>query len=121
MRPVRKGLHEATVRAVDLNPKGGQEDRIRHGIGPVAQGIERPPPKRQVTGSNPVGVTTVRAGRVIVQGTRAYVPQGAAYSLSAGLASFEISAKQVMQANPIPTVIHNESPVPRPPSMRAKR
>jgi hypothetical protein len=26
--------------------------------GPVAQGIERPPPKRQVDGSNPSGVTT---------------------------------------------------------------
>ena len=30
--------------------------------GPVAQGIERPPPKRQVDGSNPSGVTILLPG-----------------------------------------------------------
>lgn len=48
-------------------------------MGPVAQGIERPPPKRQVTGSNPVGVATLPSqpkGNVemLDQGLRA-VPQ----------------------------------------------
>ena len=45
------------VRAVDLTAKGRQEESVRSGIGSVAQGIERPPPKRQVDGSNPSGVT----------------------------------------------------------------
>ncbi len=34
--------------------------------GSVAQGIERPPPKRQVDGSNPSGVTTRRSNTVAV-------------------------------------------------------
>jgi hypothetical protein len=47
------------VRAVDLTAKGRQEESVRSGNGSVAQGIERPPPKRQVDGSNPSGVTSL--------------------------------------------------------------